>query len=76
MKITITYCVVWNYLPNASSLAAAIRESRGIEPELIEGGKGIFDVKLDGELVYSKYETGRFPENDEVLDKIPVLANW
>lgn len=43
-----------------------------MEPELIEGGKGIFDVKVDGELVYSKYDTGRFPENAEILDKIPA----
>ncbi|MDE3262311.1 MAG: Rdx family protein [Acidobacteriota bacterium] len=46
-----------------------------MEPELIEGGKGIFDVAVDGDLVYSKYDTGRFPENDEILDKIPVLAS-
>jgi len=26
---------------------------------LIEGSKGIFDVKVDGELVFSKYQTGR-----------------
>ncbi len=32
-------------------------------------------MKVDGELVYSKYDTGRFPENAEILDKIPVLAN-
>lgn len=33
---------------------------------LFEEGKGIFDVVRDGELVYSKYETGRFPEPGEV----------
>lgn len=26
---------------------------------LIPGGKGIFDVKVDGKLIYSKYETDR-----------------
>jgi selT/selW/selH-like putative selenoprotein len=31
------------------------------------GGKGQFDVIADGELVFSKHETGRFPEDDEVL---------
>jgi len=34
---------------------------------LIEGGGGIFDVKADGRLVFSKFETGRFPEHDEIL---------
>ena len=42
-----------------------------MEPQLIEGGKGIFDVKVNGELIYSKHETGRFPEVGEILDKIP-----
>lgn len=30
-----------------------------MEIELIAGGKGIFDVKLDGKMIYSKYKTGR-----------------
>ena len=38
--------------------------------ELIEGGGGIFDVKKDGELIYSKHETGRFPEHDEITDML------
>ncbi len=29
-------------------------------------------MKVDGELIYSKYETGRFPEPAEVLEKIPA----
>ena len=37
---------------------------------LIEGGGGIFDVKLDDELIFSKHEVNRFPEGDEVLDTI------
>jgi len=27
-------------------------------------------VKIDGQLVYSKDETNRFPTNQEILDKI------
>jgi len=30
-------------------------------------GKGIFDVVIEGALVYSKYETHRFPEIGEVI---------
>ncbi len=41
---------------------------------MIPGSGGIFDVKLDGHIVYSKYETGRFPEHQEVLDKLHKLA--
>jgi len=51
-------------------LAAAIKDSFGIESELVEGTSGIFDVVADGTMIFSKYETGRFPEHDEVLDAL------
>lgn len=34
---------------------------------LIKGSGGIFDVRVDGRLVYSKFETERFPEPGEVV---------
>lgn len=51
-------------------MAAAIKEEFDIDSELMKGGGGIFDVKADGEVIYSKHETGRFPRNDEVLEKL------
>jgi len=33
---------------------------------LVAGGNGIFDVRVDGVLLFSKYETHRFPEPGEV----------
>ena len=38
--------------------------------QLIEGGGGIFDVVADGKLIYSKDDTGRFPEHNEVLEPL------
>ena len=70
MKITITYCVPWNYLPQATSLVAAISDEFHIESEFIKGKNGIFDVTVDGELIFSKHEVGRFPTNDEILEMI------
>ncbi|MBG00898.1 MAG: hypothetical protein CL470_01355 [Acidimicrobiaceae bacterium] len=32
---------------------------------LIPGDKGIFDVKVNGNLIYSKHTTGRFPKPEE-----------
>lgn len=37
---------------------------------MIQGGGGIFDVKVDGELIYSKFDTDRFPTNEEILEKL------
>ena len=55
-------------------MADAIQKEFNVKPELIEGSGGIFDVKLNGKLIYSKKETGRFPEHHEVLDKIAAVA--
>ena len=37
-----------------------------MEATLIEGSRGIFDVKVEGKLIYSKFQTGRHPEPGEV----------
>jgi len=34
---------------------------------MIKGSGGVFEVTVNGDLVYSKKATGRFPEHDEVL---------
>lgn len=34
---------------------------------LVMGSKGVFDVTVDGEMLYSKHETGRHAEDGEVL---------
>lgn len=37
------------------------------EIKLVMGSKGIFDVTVDGQLLYSKYETGRHATDGEIL---------
>ena len=37
------------------------------ETRLVGGSKGVFDVTVDGDLLYSKHETGRHAEPGEVL---------
>ena len=70
MKILIEYCVVWDYGPTAASLAKAIEEKTGIKPQLKKSGGGVFEVFIDGKKIFSKKETGRFPEMDEILSQI------
>jgi selT/selW/selH-like putative selenoprotein len=41
-----------------------------VDAELIEGGSGVFDVSVDGRLIFSKDEAGRFPEAEEVLSQL------
>jgi predicted Rdx family selenoprotein len=42
-------------------------KANGIEASDIPGGKGQFDVIRDGTIVFSKQQSGRFPEHDEIL---------
>ena len=53
-------------------MAAEIRKQRGIESTLIKGHSGNFIVVLDGQQIFSKKEEGRFPDTQEILDKIPI----
>ncbi len=49
-------------------MATKIKDVLDIEAELIEGSGGVFDVRADGKLGFSKDEVGRFPTAEEVLD--------
>jgi selT/selW/selH-like putative selenoprotein len=49
---------------------ATVREKLGIDGSIEQGSSGEFTVWSDGELVFSKADAGRFPEDDEVLAKL------
>ncbi len=67
MKLQITYCNEWNYLPKASRVEQELKTTHpDVNVQLIPGQGGIFDVVADGTLIFSKRITGRFPENDEI----------
>jgi selT/selW/selH-like putative selenoprotein len=36
----------------------------------VVGGGGVFDVVVDGELVFSKHSVGRFPDEDALVSTI------
>jgi selT/selW/selH-like putative selenoprotein len=38
--------------------------------ELIPGDRGIFDVRADGQLIFSKKTAGRFPTAAEILARV------
>ena len=51
-------------------MAAELLEELNVRSDLIASGGGVFEVKVDGELLYSKEALGRFPEDGEVLGLI------
>jgi selT/selW/selH-like putative selenoprotein len=42
----------------------------GVKATLVKGSNGIFDVMVDGKMVWSKYQTGTFPDENELVAKI------
>jgi len=36
----------------------------------VKGDNGVFDVVADGDLVFSKHQRGRFPDEGEVLEAL------
>ena len=68
MEIEINYCTAWNYQLDADRVSAEVKEAVGVEATLIAGGGGIFDVKRDGVLIFSKHKHGRFPNKGEIAD--------
>jgi hypothetical protein len=50
----------------ATRVAAEVKAARGVEATLVRGSGGVFQVRKDGELVFDKAATRRFPDEGEV----------
>lgn len=76
MKIKIIYCEIWNYLPQAASLAEDLKNNfNNIQIELLSGNKGDFIVFLDDIKIYSRKELigcseKRLPNSNEIIQAI------
>jgi selT/selW/selH-like putative selenoprotein len=44
-----------------------VLNGNGLEASIVAGAKSQFDVLVDGRLVFSKQQEGRFPEEDEIV---------
>ena len=68
-RVEIHYCTQCRWLLRAAWMAQellATFESELGELALVPGTGGVFDVLVDGELVYSRKQEGRFPESSEL----------
>ena len=70
MEISIEYCMQWNYEPRALSLREDINERFGYWAQLIESSGGVFEVTVNGDLIFSKKQLDRFPEHNEIIDLV------
>jgi selT/selW/selH-like putative selenoprotein len=47
-----------------------LKQDLGTDCTLTASGGGVFEVRVDGKLIFSKQSLGRFPEDGEVLGLI------
>lgn len=67
--ISIEYCTSWGYLSRAVALANNLLDEHKNEltsVNIVPSSGGVFEISLGDELIFSKKELGRFPEDDEV----------
>lgn len=75
-RIEITYCTQCRWLLRAAWMAQELLltfETELGEVALVPGSGGIFEVKVDGGLVFSRKAAGRFPESKELKQLIRDL---
>ena len=68
MKIEIIYCTAWNYRPEADRVSLELKNENDMEVLLVPGSNGVFDVSVNGRVVFSKNKTGRFPDKGEISE--------
>ena len=54
----------------ADSVSALLKETFDCEVSLVAGGGGVFDVERGGKLIYSKFQTGSFPDEKKLVGKL------
>jgi len=72
-EVTIRYCAPCRYLPKAIQDADAILKEFGetlSALRLVPGDHGVYDVAVDGTIVFSLEKTMRFPESTELIKEI------
>ncbi len=72
MKIHIEFCIKWNYGPEFDRVSKIIKN---LNPQVQVIGNespprsGAFEVSKNGELIFSKFDKGSFPDES-------TIKNW
>lgn len=72
-RIEIWYCTQCRWLLRAAWMAQELLTTFEVElgeVALVPGTGGIFEVRVDGELIWSRKAEGRFPESKELKQRI------
>ena len=76
MKVEVEYCGAWGYGPRYRELAGTITKALP-EAECVGtvGRRSSFEVVLDGTLIYSKLQSGGFPQFEDVVKAIEAVKS-
>lgn len=72
-RVEIEYCTGCRWLTRASWMSQELLttfEAELGEVALVPGSGGVLDVRIDGDLVWSRADEGRFPELKELKQRI------
>ncbi|MBU2515009.1 SelT/SelW/SelH family protein [bacterium] len=47
-----------------------IKKDLGIKTKLKPSGGGVFEIRVNGDLIYSKIQTGQFPDEFDIIEKL------
>lgn len=67
-KIRIEYCTSWGYIDRAVALARNLlneHKNKIEELTIVPSSGGVFEIQFNDKLLFSKKESGRFPEDEE-----------
>ncbi len=76
VDLEITYCQPCGHQPRAMDMVNQLLATYGmplnrkLTVSLKPADKGVFDVVLDGQLIFSKNEQGRFPTMDDLKKQL------
>ena len=71
-EVKIVYCSPSGFATQAKELQNLITNEfkNNIRVKLEKGDKGIFDVYLEGKKIFSKFKEKRFPDFEEIREKV------
>ena len=72
-RLEIEYCARCRFILRAAWMAQELLMTFAVElgeVSLIPGEGGIFEIRLDGETLFSRHKEGRFPESSEVKQRV------
>ena len=69
MNVHIEYCEKWNYGPEfdrVSKIIQIINPNINVKGNQTSPRSGAFEITINNDLVYSKFETSTFPNKEQI----------